>query len=391
MFHWTIDAFFWLVLPIAVLEALRVTRQQFKHQGRSLIHALLFGLAEVLTVGLAAATASPWFLGSLTALRVVAYVLRERRLWGRRLMTSTLICGGLLILAVVGQVHTFDQIAAAEIGRPWRLLILALLAGAPALTILPVRIADEPRETLAAPLALIAFARVALPLGAAEPLFHGVVPVLAAVLSLICALWLLSAGSRANQFVPSTLVLEILACERGVMLAFAWIGLASGSELAVVGGLFQWWSGGLALLALEGALSRRPLPKAMAFFALAMAVSLPGTIGFVAEDLLAQGLLELRPFVAAAFLAITAINAAALYLALVNLMVDLQAADLHQGGTAPQARPSFMMLSAAVLAVIVGFLPGPFVDLATHAQAAIAPGVTNPPTHTNPPPHNGGR
>lgn len=295
------------------------------------------------------------------------------------MIKSAMICGGLLVLAVVGSVDSFDQIAAAEIGRPWRLLILAMLAGAPALTILPVRITDEPRETLAAPLALIAFARVALPLGAAEPLFSAVVPVLAAVLSLICALWLLSAGSRANQFEPSTLVLEILACERGVLLAFAWIGLASGSELAVVGGLFQWWTAGLALLALEGALGRRPLPKTMGFFALAMAVSLPGTIGFVAEDLLAQGLLELRPFVAAAYMAITAINAAALYLALVNLMVDLQVADQQQGRTALPARPSLLMLSAAMLAVVVGFVPGPFVDLATHAQAVIAPGHTELP------------
>lgn len=112
------------------------------------------------------------------------------------------------------------------------------------LAILPVRIADEPKETLVAPLALIAFTRVALPLGYYEPWFAVVVPIVSAGLSLVCALWLMSAGARANQFEHSTLVSEILVCERGVLLSFVWMGLASGVDLAEVGGLFYWWSGG---------------------------------------------------------------------------------------------------------------------------------------------------
>ena len=135
----------------------------------------------------------------------------------------------------------------------------------------------------------------------------------------------------------------------------------------------QWWSGALALLALEASLRRRPLPKPMAFFALAMAVSLPGTMGFVAEDLLAHGLLELRPVLAAAFVVVVAINAAALYLAIVNTIVELRAQQAPHLPEEHEGRPSFMMLGAAGLSLLVGLVPGPFVASATEAHAAIVP------------------
>jgi hypothetical protein len=232
---------------------------------------------------------------------------------------------------------------------------------------MPVHVADEQRETLVAPLAFIAFARVAIPLGAEEPWFRLVVPVVAAILGLVCALWLMSAGKRANHFEPEALVSELLLCERGVVLSFVWLGLAAGAPLAGIGALLQWWSGALSLLALEASLRRRPLPRSMAFFALAMAVCLPGTVGFIAEDLLAHGLLELRPWLAAAFVGVTAINATALYLTLVHILADLgEPEDL-------QPRPSLTMLSAAALSLLIGLLPQSFVSVATAAHAVIAP------------------
>lgn len=371
MLTWMIDAFFWLVLPIAALEAVRIARQDLRRHGRSLRTSALFGLIEFAVLSLCAATGSPLLLAGLTAFRVLFSLLREGRLFGRRLIKVALVGSGLLLLQFAAGVHSLAEIATAEMPSLLRFSIFVLISSAPALTILPVHIVDEPRETLVTPVALVAFARVALPLGAAEPGYALVVPVVAAALSLLCALWLLSAGVRANQFEPATLVLEILVCERGVLLSFAWMGLASGNQLAEVGGLCQWWSAALALLALEGALNRRPLPKPMAFFALAMAVGLPGTIGFIAEDLLAQGLLELRPFVAAAFIGVTAIHAAALYLALVNLMVDVQTGEQQRGLRLTPPRPSLWMLFAAMLAVLVGLLPAKFVDLATRAHGAI--------------------
>lgn len=376
MLGWMFDAFFWLVLPVAVLEALRVMRLERKRQHRSLPGAIAYGLLELAMLGLCAATRSPLLFVLIAALRVLVIYTRERQWWGRRLVKTMLFGTALVLLVVVGQVSSFAEVASASttLAGPWRSVILALVCAACAIAIVPVRVSDEPKESLAALLAFVAFARVALPLGAAEPQFAVVVPIVAAAMSVVCALWLLSAGTRANHFEPAALVSEILVCERGVILSFVWLGLAAGEHLAGVGALIQWWSGALALLALEAALRRRPLPKPMAFFALAMAVSLPGTMGFVAEDLLAHGLLELRPVLAATFVIVMAINAAALYLALVNIIADLraEAQQLHLPPE-PEERPSFMMLGAASLSLLVGLAPSPFVNGATEAYAAIVP------------------
>lgn len=387
MFGWMFDAFFWLVLPVAVLEALRIARSERKRQRRSLPAAVAYAGFELTILGMCAATASPLLFLLLTAVRVVVVYWRENQWWGRRLIKTALIGAALAALMTFGHVSSFAEVARAtsNMDETWRIVILTLISTSCAVAILPVRVSDEPKETLAAPLALIAFARVAMPLGEAEPRFGVIVPIAAAAMSLLCALWLLSAGTRANHFEPSTLVSEILVCERGVILSFVWLGLASGERLAGVGALMQWWSGALALLALEASLRRRPLPKPMAFFALAMAVSLPGTVGFVAEDLLAHGLLELRPVLAAAFVVVAAINAAALYLAIVNIIVDLRAEQLllHRPQE-PEARPSFMMLGAAGLSLVLGLVPRPFVASATEAHAAIVP---HPVQHTFTPQH----
>lgn len=375
---WIFDAFFWLVMPIAILEASRIARSELKQERRTLAGALGYGGIELVILALCAATASPVVFAILLALRFAVVARREGQVWDRRLFKSSFLIAALVCLVSIGGVTSFVELGTVELAPLARRLILALIGATCVLAILPVRIADEPKETLVAPLALIAFTRVALPLGYYEPWFAVVVPIVSAGLSLVCALWLMSAGARANQFEHSTLVSEILVCERGVLLSFVWMGLASGVDLAEVGGLFYWWSGGLALVALEASLRRRPLPKPMAFFALAMSVSLPGTIGFVAEDLLANGLLELRPFLTAVFMGVTAINAAALYLALVNIIVDLRDEYPPHLPQPKEARPSFMMLSAATLALVVGIAPGPFVDLATRAHTAVVHHAPHP-------------
>jgi hypothetical protein len=296
---------------------------------------------------------------------------REKQWWIRGPLKVVLISAALVLLMAVGQVYSFADVAGANIDKTLRLIVMVLICTACAAATLPVRVSDEPKETLAAPLAFIAFARVGLPLGVHEPGFTVVVPIVAVVLAFVCALWLFSAGKRANHFEASTLVSELLVCERGVVLSFVWLGLASGQHLAGIGALMQWWAGTLALIALEASLRRRPLPKPMAFFALAMAVNLPGTIGFVAEDLLAHGLLGERRILAAAFVAVVAINAAALYLALVNVIVDVQGRQTAQ--PQQQAPRSVMLLVAGGLSLLIGLVPRPFVASATEAFAVIAP------------------
>ncbi len=373
MFGWTFDAFFWAVLPIVVLEALRVGRSQRKLLRYSVPGAIAFGILELVSLGVCAATSSMLVFLLLMLVRIAIVRLRERNWWVRGPLKAALIVVALVLVMVVGQVDAFHQVAGASLDQHWRVTIIVLVCAACAAATLPVRISDEPKETLAAPLAFIVFARVALPLGAHEPLFATMVPTVAAAMSLLCALWLFSAGKRANHFEASTLVSELIVCERGVVLSFVWLGLASGEQLAGIGAVVQWWSGALALIALEASLRRRPVPKPKAFFALAMAVNLPGTIGFVGEDLLAHGLLVERPELAAAYVAVVAINAAALYLAIVNVLVDVQGRNPQSAQSETEAPTSVMMLVAAFLSVVMGLIPQPFVSGATLAVDVVVP------------------
>jgi hypothetical protein len=360
------DAFFWLVLPVAILEGSRIARFEWKGGSRPLSEALLYGGLECFWLAGCAATSSPLGFVALAAVRLIVTRAREGHLWGPSLWKNGLVAAAMGLLYTAGGTSSFASLATTPIDETVRLAILFLICAACLLAILPVASADEQRESLVAPIAFVAFARVAIPLGVEEPWFASVVPIVAAGLSLVCALWLMSAGTRANHFEPKALVSELLLCERGVVLSFVWLGLSSGEHHAGVGALLQWWSGALALLALEASLRRRPLAKPMAFFALGMTVALPGTVGFVAEDLLAHGILELRPALAATFVAVTAINAAALYNALAHIIADLAEPE------DTTARPSFMMLSAAGLALLLGMLPQPFVSSATAAHEVIA-------------------
>lgn len=377
MFGWDFDAFFWLVLPVLVLEALRVGRSERKRQRYSIREATAFAALELIVLGICAATSSPLVFIAVMLVRLGIVRYRERQWWIRGPIKVSLLIVALGLLMLVGKIDSFTEVAHASLDPNLRITILVLISAACVAATLPVRISDEPKETLAAPLAFIVFARVALPLGEQEPTFAAVVPIVAAAMALLCALWLLSAGRRANHFEDSTLVSELLVCERGVVLSFVWLGLASGEQLAGIGALLQWWSGVFALMALEATLRRRPVPKSKAFFALALAVNLPGTIGFVAEDLLAHGLLVERPILAASYVAVVAINAAALYLALVNVMVDVQS-RMTRTQLEQEPPASLMLVLAGALALIVGLAPRPFVNVATAALDVIAPHAHHP-------------
>ena len=89
----------------------------------------------------------------------------------------------------------------------------------------------------------------------------------------------------------------------------------------------------------------------------------------MAEDLLAHGLLESHPVLAAVFVSVVAVNAAALYLALTNIIVDLRVQEEEH---LPDAHPSFMMLGAAGLSLLIGLMPRPFVATAAQAHDVLA-------------------
>jgi len=366
---WFFDAFFWMIAPVAILEGVRTARLSTVLNHRRLRLGITLGLFDGVTLLACAACASLLGFVVLGALRIVVLSRFGGELWTRGLVKLALVGAAFGLLHGAGGVPYFSELhASAQSLRPdIRMAAYAFLSLACVAALLPVRACDEAKQTLVAPFVLIAFARGALPLSAVDATLAAAAPIVAVLIGAVCALWLLSAGMRANHFEHSTLVSEILMCERGVLLSFMWLGLASGERLAGVGAMMQWWSAALALLALEASLRVKVLPKAMAFFALAMAVGLPGTTGFIAEDLLAHGLLELRPALAAAFVMVAAVNAVALYRSLVNLIVDLG------GDGREEPRLSPMMVLPAGLSLLMGLVPHPFVATAFEARVALVP------------------
>ncbi len=359
------DWFAWMVAPILVFEASRSGRIQIRVGKRTPLGAYAVSAVEGLMVFLCLSARTPLVFLGATVLHAGVTAYREGGMWRRGIVSSLTLLVASGILAFGTQARTFESLAHAEtVDASSRSAVLVLLVAGCVLSLLPVKVEDEAKGAQVAPIALVAFARMAVPLAASEPRATSIVPLVAGAVSLVSALWLLTAGMRANHFERASLVSELLVCERGVLFSFVWMGLACGDHEAGVGAVIEWWAGALALVALESALRVKVLPKPMAFFAVAMAIGLPGTVGFVAEDLLAHGLLELRPLLAAGFVGVGAINAAALFLAIVNVIAE--------GGYDPRPAPppTIGMIVPAVLSLVVGVVPRPFVTGAVLAHRA---------------------
>jgi NADH-quinone oxidoreductase subunit M len=97
-----------------------------------------------------------------------------------------------------------------------------------------------------------------------------------------------------------------------------------------------------------------------------MALGMPGTVGFVAEDLLVHGAVELHPFLAALLVAVAALNAAGLYLAIANVLAA------RGYDPRPDPPPTLRTVLPGLVAIVVGLAPGPFVLGATRAYEAVA-------------------
>jgi hypothetical protein len=360
------DPFFWAVLPVALLEGVRTARNQLTLGRRTLAQAVGFGALDFLLLALCGALNSTAGFIAAAIVHVAAVCVRERGLWMRGLLKVVLVLGAGIALVAAGAPDALDALAKAGTAvDPWRTAAVVALVAAVFVSIVPVRIADETKETLAAPLTLIAFARIGVPLLGADEVVSDVVVTVGLALATVCALWLLSAALRVNHFERSTLVSEIVACVRGVLLAGVWIGMSANTHLAGVGAFLAWWSAALSLLALEAALRVMPLPKGAAFFAFGIAIGVPGTTGFVAEDLLAHGLLVDHPGLAAVFVVVTALHAVGLYLAIVHTASD----DLRL--ERPVYVPGRALIVPALLSLMIGLMPRAFVSAATAARQSI--------------------
>ena len=359
------DWFAWMVAPVLGFEAARSARIQIRTGRRTARDAYIVSAGEGLLVFSCLTARTPLVFLVCAVLHVVMAAYREGSVWRRGVVSTGSTLGAAGILAFGTRATTFETLAVPGlVDTSIRSAALVLLVVSCVLSLLPVKVEDEAKGAQVAPMALIAFARMAVPLSTLEPRATMVIPLIAIGVSLVSALWLLTAGMRANHFERESLVSELLVCERGVLFSFVWMGFASGDQETGVGAVIEWWAGALALVALESSLRVKVLPKPMAFFALAMAVGLPGTVGFIAEDLLAHGLLELRPLLAAGFVAVGAVNAAALFLSLVNVIAE--------GGYDPRETPSPTpgMIIPAVLSLLIGLAPRPFVTGASLAHEA---------------------
>jgi hypothetical protein len=360
------DWFSWMVTPVLVFEAIRSARIQVRIGKRRPAASRTVSAMEALLAFGCISARTPLVFLVLKLLHYGFIVYREGGIWRRGAISVLSMATAAAALAFEGHVESFGALThGAAIDPGLRSFVIVLLVVSCVLSLLPVNVKDEAKGAHVAPVPLMAFARIAVPLFAAEPRATLIVPVIAISVALISALWLLTAGMRANHFERASLVSELLVCERGVLFSFVWLGLASGDHLAGVGAVLEWWAGALALVALENALRVKVLPKPVAFFALAMAIGLPGTVGFVAEDLLAHGLLELRPLLAAGFVAVGAVNAAALFLAIVNVVAE--------GGYDPRppAAPTIGTILPAIMSVMVGLVPRPFVTGASMAHVDV--------------------
>lgn len=171
------------------------------------------------------------------------------------------------------------------------------------------------------------------------------------------------------------------------------IGLASGDAEGLAGVPVQLIAAGLAVsgwLVIAGAFERRlgttdvtllgglreraPLLSwLLLFFGLA-GVGLPGTLGFVGEDLLVHGVLEHHPWLALGYIVATALLAIAILKAIFAAafgpmgQVRLPPAPWHADATPAERR---WLLALAAPLVVFGLWPAPLVDVAVRWTAPL--------------------
>jgi NADH-quinone oxidoreductase subunit M len=155
------------------------------------------------------------------------------------------------------------------------------------------------------------------------------------------------------------------------------VGLECTDVDGIAGGLTLWLSAGLALTALgvvieavEARVGVRSLDRfsglraprlGALFLVLGLAcVGLPGTLGFVAEDLLVHGVLESYPGIGAVIIVATAANGFSVMRAFVRTFYGPVDRDVAVSDVLP--RESIVLGGAAVLLVVAGLWPRPILD-----------------------------
>ena len=172
--------------------------------------------------------------------------------------------------------------------------------------------------------------------------------------------------------------------------AFILAGLANQTQQGITGALVQWWVVAFAItgmVSVYGAIEARHsgvrapsgfmglgahAPRLATFFVICglALVGLPGTLGFVAEDLLFHGALSAHPWLGLALPLATALNAITVLRLFAVLFLGRRA--IH---TVPipdaQPRETLALAVIVVLLVVGGLMPGLLIDLRTPSASAL--------------------
>lgn len=156
--------------------------------------------------------------------------------------------------------------------------------------------------------------------------------------------------------------------------SIVFVALCTTDATTIEGGLTMWVAQGLAstglVLAVAATHSRMGRLDLQEFHGIGVAapklttltflfgiavVGIPGTLTFVAEDIIAQGLLIPHPWLAAGFMFVTAINAIGFFRAFVHVHFGRAPQDVRCPDLRPLERVTMLALAAAV--VLTGVVP----------------------------------
>lgn len=185
---------------------------------------------------------------------------------------------------------------------------------------------------------------------------------------------------------PRRILGMLCISQSGFILA----GLANQTQQGITGALVQWWVVAFAItgmVTVYGGIEARHsgvrapsgflglgahAPRLATFFAICglALVGLPGTLGFVAEDLLFHGALSAHPWLGLALPLATALNAITVLRLFAVLFLGRRA--IH---TVPipdaQPRETLALAVIVVLLVLGGLMPGMLIDLRTPSASAL--------------------
>jgi len=173
--------------------------------------------------------------------------------------------------------------------------------------------------------------------------------------------------------------------------SFVLAGLATRSQEGITGALIHWWVVAFAmtgLISIYGSLEARistirsqtrfhglgaHAPRLAVYFAVCglALVGLPGTLGFVAEDLLFHGALKAHPLLGVALPLATALNAITVLRLFTTLFLGKRAVHVPP---IPDALPAERVAFTVVIVLLVfgGLLPALLIALRTDSAVALA-------------------